>query len=149
MHTTLLVMTSSLTIGHPLPPLDLTTPSGKPSSLAALARPHTVTVVNFWATWCPPCRAELPLLLRASRQGQVRIITVNVGENPQRVQAFLAREKLTELPVYYASSQTLARLTIPGLPATLALNGRGQLTDRVYGPLTAQKWSALLRRVQP
>lgn len=145
----MLLIAASLTIGQPLPPIALKDRVGRPLTMTQLVKPARVTLVNFWATWCGPCRAELPLLQQAHQRSGVRVLAINVGEPVHRVEAFLAREELTDLPVFYASAQALANLAIPGLPATLAVNRQGKLTDRVYGPLSRAQLAALLKRLQP
>jgi thiol-disulfide isomerase/thioredoxin len=96
-------------------------------------------VLNLWATWCPPCRRELPILVRAARQEHgVRIVLVNEGETAQRVADFLRREHLVPPEVLLdPGSQLLAHYQSPGLPTTLFVAANGTV-QRVYiGELSA------------
>jgi thiol-disulfide isomerase/thioredoxin len=74
----------------PAPTLDLEDVQGNPFTLDTL--PGRVVLVNFWATWCPPCRKEMPALERLSRRldgSSFQVIGVNVGEDAERIEGFL------------------------------------------------------------
>ena len=74
----------------PAPGLDLPDLAGTPFTLAQVD--GQVVLVNFWATWCPPCRKEMPALQRLSQQlgGEAfAVLGVNVGEDPERIENFL------------------------------------------------------------
>ena len=55
-------------------------------------------IVAFWATWCAPCAAEMPSLQRLGKKLHIEVVTVNLQENPARIQPFLDRLSIT-LPV--------------------------------------------------
>ncbi len=76
-------------VGHPAPDFTLTTLNGETFTLSDLR--GTPVVLNFWATWCGPCRAEMPELENAARRydPKVRIIGVDQGEAPKVVQEFV------------------------------------------------------------
>lgn len=84
-------------VGHPAPDFTLTTVTGETFTLSALrGKP---VVLNFWATWCPPCRAELPELQAASGRyaDQVVIVGVNQAEPADAVRGFVGQFGLTFL----------------------------------------------------
>jgi cytochrome c biogenesis protein CcmG, thiol:disulfide interchange protein DsbE len=87
-----LLTPAAASAGVVLPRLTLTTLAGEPVSLAASGTP---TVVNVWATWCPPCRRELPLLVAAAAATpDVRVLLVNQGEGAATVRTYLEAQGL-------------------------------------------------------
>lgn len=108
-------------------PIQLDQPSGKPR------------VVNVWATWCPPCRRELPALVAArDRHPDIDILLLNQGESPEVVSGFLASAGLPEQDVLLdPESQASAALGVRAYPLTLFYDASGRLVDRHYGELTA------------
>lgn len=90
-----------------------------------------VTVVNFWASWCRPCRKELPELAawggRWADRGVVTLL-VSVDEEPQRAERFV-RETRVALPAFCDGPEGLAKqLDLPSLPCTFVVDGRGEAT---------------------
>jgi len=96
------------------------------------------TLVTFWATWCGPCRAELPEIQRLYDQLAGRgfvVVAVNVDRSPRGVGAFLERLKLT-LPVYRLEEGVLARLGVRSIPMNVLLDADGRVVQlyRGYSP---------------
>lgn len=95
-----------------------------------------VLVANFWATWCPPCRAEIPSMQRAwlalEAQG-AQMLALHVGGNPDEIWAFLAEFGVT-FPVLIDVSGSVSRdwQTI-GLPTTYVVDGEGRMVYRAIG----------------
>jgi thiol-disulfide isomerase/thioredoxin len=108
-------------------------------------------VVNLWATWCPPCRREMPALgrMQASRP-DVGFVFVNQGESGAAVRAFLASQGLQmENVLLDAAGQLGARTGAVGFPTTLFYDAHGVLRFRHVGELSeatlAEKLAALTR----
>src|SRR3954467_8654021 len=98
--------------------------AGKPYDLES--RRGRVIVVNFWATWCEPCRDEMPSLERLrARLGHrpFEVIAVNVGDSPERVQRF-TREVAVSFPILFDRERETAR----------TWQVRGYPTSYVVGP---------------
>lgn len=119
-----------------LPGGELTTLQGDRIRLSQLSgRPM---VVNLWATWCPPCRREMPVLARAQQQqGHVTFVFVNQGETAPEVKAYLAGEGLDLGNVLLdPSSSAMREAGSQGLPTTLFFDAGGRLLDTHMGELT-------------
>ncbi len=111
------------------PPLSVSDESGKNRKI--IPGTGRVTLMTFWTTWCPPCRAELPSLQRLhnllSPQG-LRIYAVNMNEEILYVQDFLKSMEIS-LPVSYFPDQTnLGAYNLKGIPASYLIDKKGQVT---------------------
>jgi thiol-disulfide isomerase/thioredoxin len=95
-------------------------------------------VINLWATWCPPCREEMPLLEHARQtHPEIAFQLVNQREGSRTVRDFLARFSLSAQPVFLDSFGDLARAVgSNGLPTTLFFDARGKLIDVHVGQLS-------------
>ncbi len=129
---TLLVAASAV----PLPPLTLSSLQGRPVSLAGFA--GKPTVVNLWATWCPPCQREMPVLQQAQAANpDVNIVFVNQGEEAPTIAAFLDRHGLALGNVVVdPQRRTGAALGHRALPTTLFFDAQGRLVDTRIGELS-------------
>jgi cytochrome c biogenesis protein CcmG, thiol:disulfide interchange protein DsbE len=126
-----------------LPPLELETLGGHAVHLASLGAP---VVVNVWATWCPPCRRELPLLVEAAATTpDVRILLVNQREDPQVVRSYLAAAGLPPDGTVLDRSGALgSALRVAGLPTTFAFDARGTLVDVHVGEISPPALRAMI-----
>jgi len=97
-------------------------------------------VVNFWATWCLPCRAELPALEEVYRNNRTQglvVVGVDVAESPDEVAKFVAEVRLTFPIALDASGETTELYRIQGMPTTFFVGRDGLIKDMVIGgPLT-------------
>lgn len=107
---------------------------------ADLPRP---AVVNVWATWCGPCRAELPVLARALAAGEP-VVLINAGEDPAQVHAFLSGLGV-QAPTFVDGGELRQALQVSGYPSTFVLDRAGQVAARHLGPVDAPQLQALLR----
>jgi thiol-disulfide isomerase/thioredoxin len=101
-----------------------------------------VVLVNFWATWCPPCRAEIPDLIRLQEKYRDKLIVVGISEDeipPDEVKAFVAEQKMN-YPVAM-TTPTLAKTFrgVSALPTTFVIDRDGKLVQRHVGMLNAQQ----------
>ncbi|SHL93295.1 Thiol-disulfide isomerase or thioredoxin [Nitrosospira sp. Nsp11] len=109
------------------------------------------TVVNLWATWCPPCIREMPVLRDAQKNNpEVIFVFANQGESADAIQRFLDRERLNLDnvlldPRIELSSQTQSQ----GLPTTLFFDAKGALVDRRIGELSAATLAQRIERIVP
>lgn len=100
-----------------------------------------VVVVNFWATWCPPCVLEMPSMQKAweaTRKDNVVILAINNGEDLKRVQAFHSKMPLTFPLLLDTNANIMAEWKARGMPSTFVVDPDGRL---VYQALGGRDWN--------
>ncbi|MDP9025058.1 MAG: TlpA family protein disulfide reductase [Candidatus Eremiobacteraeota bacterium] len=131
--------------GRPAPLFALRDDRGAPVSLADYR--GKVVVVNLWASWCPPCRAEMPDLQRlasAYASRGVVVIGVNQGESAQRARAFSAALRIA-FPIWLDPQQQYGRVfTAAGLPTTVFVGRNGRVVRGVDGALSFDEMRAAI-----
>lgn len=121
---------------RPLPEMRFLDMAGAETGVEAFR--GQVVVLNLWATWCAPCREEMPALdrLAAAFAGQpVRVVALSVDRAaPERVQAFLDEVGVKHMAVYRDPKAAATRaLKVQGLPVTLLIDSEGREAGRVLG----------------
>lgn len=132
-----------------LPQVPLMTMAGEQTTLAALAQGGPM-VVNLWATWCAPCRREMPVLATAQQQEPaVRFVFANQGEDRETARRFLADAGLDLANVVIDPGARIGReVGSAALPTTLFYDGRGRLVDTHIGELSAAALAVRLRSLR-
>ncbi len=135
----------SVMIDKPVPEFELAPIEGMkgPGLAAADLRNGQVTLVNFFASWCVPCRVEHPILTELVERDGVRLVGINYKNEPEEARAWLA-----ELGNPYAQigADTSGRAGIEwgvyGLPETFVIDKQGRIRYRHVGPIDARalKW---------
>ena len=124
-----------------MPPLSFTGPDGQAMSLADFA--GKTVLVNLWATWCAPCRAEMPALdtLETEMGGEAfEVVAINVDTGgDEKPKAFLDETGVSALGYYRDASMEVFNALkreslVLGLPATLLVDGDGCLLGHMNGP---------------
>lgn len=128
-----------------LPTLALTTLAGEPTNLAALTRGKPM-VVNLWASWCPPCRREMPVLAEAQqREPGVTFVFANQSEDAATALRYLNASALNLANVVLDPGAELGRAVgSTGLPTTLFYDAGGHLADTHLGELSAASLASKL-----
>lgn len=103
-------------------------------------------VINLWATWCRPCRDEMPVLQDAQRRygNRVEFLGVNTKDDPTRAGPWLQELGITYPQVVDFDGDLLAYTRVPGLPVTLILHSDGRIAGRHVGALDRKQLDALL-----
>ncbi|WP_213995858.1 TlpA disulfide reductase family protein [Arsukibacterium sp.] len=129
-----------------LPAMSFQQLNGDSVDLAELGE-GTLTVVNLWATWCPPCRREMPVLQQAELQyPDVRFVLLNQREHPEIVQEYLQQAGLRFNHLLLdRQGQLASQLGAHGLPVTLFFGADGRLLESHMGELSA---ASLAQRLQ-
>lgn len=120
-------------------------------SIALAERNGRPAVVNLWATWCPPCRREMPLLAEAAAaRANIDFIFANQGEAPQAIRAYLEDQKLQLENVLIDPAHSLSRhYAAPGMPVTLFLGADGQIITTHFGEISREALNAAIARMIP
>jgi thiol-disulfide isomerase/thioredoxin len=119
------------------PDFEYNTPDGKTAKLSDLR--GKVVVINFWATWCQPCRQEMPALQRAaSATTDVVFLEIDLQEPGDKVHSFMDQLALDRLlPVLDTDGATTRRFGVLSFPSTFFVGGDGVIRHLVIGgPMT-------------
>ena len=138
----------SQVVGLTAPQLTVPLVSGGSIDLGSL-RGHDV-LLNLWATWCGPCRREMPALERLSRErtGRLIVIAVDQGEAPATAAGFAKRFGVT-FPVAADEQQRLGtQLHLAGLPSSLFIDKSGVIREAVDGEMTYEMMAQKAQRLE-
>ncbi len=129
---------SAVQKGSPAPDFEISYSDGRKVRLSDLR--GKAVLVNFWATWCPPCRAEVPEIQRAYEKykaGGFAVVAVNVQESASAVAKFMEEYGMT-FTVAIDSSGAVGRLyRVSGIPASFFVDRDGIVREIIVGSLTA------------
>jgi len=132
-----------------LPEVALTNLNEEPVNLEAIAG-NRPTVVNLWATWCPPCIREMPVLEQAQqRYPDINFVFANQGEHPETIRKFLMEQNLNLSHVLSDRKGQFGRVVGSyGLPTTLFYSAEGNLVDTHLGELSHASLARSLERFE-
>jgi thiol-disulfide isomerase/thioredoxin len=129
----------------PAPDLKLTALDGKPLAIAALE--GKVVFLNFWATWCGPCRAEIPdlIALQDRYKGRLQIIGLNVDDEQADIQKYVDETGIN-YPVAMTSNDVRTQFGgIPALPTSFVLDTAGRVVQKHVGLWNPAVYEAEIR----
>lgn len=127
-----------------LPALELDTLDGSTIDLAA--ERDTPLVLNLWATWCAPCRRELPAFDQVSRESEdeVAIIGVNQGDDIDTASAMIDEIGIGFPQALDSTSELSRALAITSMPSTVFVSSSGEIVETHAGEMNADQLAALL-----
>ncbi len=97
-------------------------------------------IINFWATWCPPCREELPSMNRAWKKVKdegIEMLAINVGEDEDTIFAFSGEYPIDFTVLLDESGKEISKWPIKGLPTTFVLDPDGKI---IYQAIGGREW---------
>ena len=97
-------------------------------------------ILNFWATWCAPCKEEMPsldILLNNSKLNNLKIFPINVGKDSiKKSELFFKELNIKNLKIYFDSPSTLAKkFSLRGIPTSIIFNKEGNEFARIIGSI--------------
>ena len=143
----------SALIGRAVPEFDLPPIEGRDDGLSSADLQGEVSIVNVWASWCVPCRVEMPLLVELAAQGTVPIHGINYKDAPDAALAFLNE---TGDPYSRIGADRSGRASIDwgvyGLPETFVIDAQGRIAYKHVGPFDRRSLEQdilpVVRRIQ-
>lgn len=131
---------------RPMPQLALTTLSGDKIALGTAGRPM---VINLWATWCPPCRREMPMFIDVAQGSNIPVLLVNQGESAAAIRAYLNQQGFADKGIVTDVAGILGRtIASPALPTTLFVNEAGDIVDLHAGEISRAALTAAIHDLQ-
>ncbi|EMD81839.1 TlpA disulfide reductase family protein [Pacificimonas flava] len=128
---------------RPMPQLALANLQGTKTKLGAAGEPM---VVNLWATWCPPCRREMPMLIEVAHEAEIPVLLANQGEDQETIRAFLMQQGLAGNSILADPDATLGQaIASPALPTTLFVNPAGDIVDIHAGEISRAALTSAIR----
>ena len=131
---------------EPAPPLELHALDGQSISSASLT--GKIVLLNFWATWCPPCRAEIPGLieLQSRYKDRLQVIGISMDDSPAAdVKEFAANEHMNYPVVMWNDKIVQAYGDVPALPTTFVINQDGRVVQKHVGLVDKEQYDLEIR----
>jgi thiol-disulfide isomerase/thioredoxin len=134
--------------GSPPPDFAVRTPQGSERLSALRGKP---VVINFWASWCPPCTDELPYFERLAQTygDRVVIVTVDWNEEPGVAAAYLRDHDIVLPVISDAQSDIYKAYSLSEVPDTIVLDAQGNVTYVSVGELSWKELDAAVQQVLP
>ncbi|MBU9674395.1 TlpA family protein disulfide reductase [Planococcus sp. CP5-4] len=135
-------LTEGLSVGQAAPDFTLTDQNGETVKLSDYQGKKVI--LNFWATWCPPCRAEMPHMQEFhenNADGDVEVLAVNLtaqDNGDEAIQSFIDQFGLTFSIPMDETGSTAQTYQIRTVPTTYILNTKGEIAQKIVGPMDEQ-----------
>jgi len=96
-------------------------------------------IINFFASWCPPCRAEMPEFQLIHEIGNITVLGINLQENPESIEKFANELGITFPLLLDPNANIKAKYNVITQPVTYFINSNGKIVDKKLGPLTLKE----------
>lgn len=138
-------------VAEPVPVLEGSSVTDEGTTLSTVDHRGSILVINVWATWCDPCRDELPAFVRTAAAYEdrgVRFLGINYQDDRAAASAWIERDYAIPYPsIYDPSGESAAAFGFPGLPDTFFVDASGTMRFRAFGELTEAQLRATLDRM--
>jgi peroxiredoxin len=136
-------------VGHAAPDFTLKNANGTEAALSDFRGKGVL--INFWATYCPPCEKEMPYLENAYRRHKeqgIEILAINAAEPTRIVNQFISQQKVTFPILLDRDGIVLEQYQVRNLPTSFFINAKGEIVKKVSGELTEEKIEEGLRLIK-
>ena len=134
---------TGIKVGQTLTPFSLESLDG---SQVTVGQPGKITVINFWATWCPPCQEEMPELQIFAQQNQekVNFYAVNLQESKGKISEFMNKNKYTMTVLLDNDGSVGKKFQVTAIPTTIIVNKHGMVKFRKSGGMTRNELEGII-----
>ncbi len=133
--------------GMDMPNIVIDTNKGVTFDLSKTDKP---ALINFWATWCPPCRAEMPGLQNLYEEygNKIDFVMVDLGETKEAVEDFLVENEIYTFPIAYDIDNTYGfKFNITGIPTTYIIGKDKKIKNLIVGMRTDKQYKEFIEKV--
>ena len=133
--------------GMDMPNIVIDTNKGTTFDLSKTDKP---VLINFWATWCPPCRAEMPGLQNLYEEygNKIDFVMVDLGESKEAVEDFLVENEIYTFPIAYDIDNTYGfKFNITGIPTTYIIGKDKKIKNLIVGMRTDKQYKEFIEKV--
>ncbi len=137
-------------IGRIAPNFSLKGIDGGTVNLKSVIGKNKVTILNFWATWCPPCRAEIPEFIEFAKEHQsekVALIAVNIQEDSNKVKEFAKTNRMNFPILLDLDGKVAQTYQIYAIPTTFVIDGSGTIREKVEGSLSRSRLESIYQKL--
>ncbi len=124
------VRSKRMLVGEPLPDVELVGADGKSRRLKECLRPGQITLIELWASWCMPCRGDMPYVKRAYdlyRKRGFDIVSVSIDRDEARWREALAEERMPWLQLRDVDNRCFGVFETTGVPTAILVDGEGRI----------------------
>ncbi|KXS43539.1 MULTISPECIES: TlpA family protein disulfide reductase [unclassified Candidatus Frackibacter] len=134
-------------VGFRAPDFTLTDLNGKQVSLSDF-RGKQVVFINFWASWCPPCRAEMPYIEEVHQEGKdkVKVLAVNLKESKSKVQNFVEKNDYNFTVLLDKTGEIANNYLVRGIPKTVIVDKNGIIKAQHVGAMNKDQMNKLINK---
>lgn len=144
--TTKEIVSYDLTEGMDMPNVVVETNKGNNFDLSKTDKP---ALINFWATWCPPCREEMPSLQNLYEEygNKIDFVMIDSGETKEAVQSFLVENEVYTFPIGYDTDNTYGfKFNIMAIPTTYIVGKDKKIKNVIVGMRTEEQYKEFIEK---
>lgn len=137
-------------VGRMAPDFSLKSIEGDTLDLKAVIAQNKVTILNFWATWCPPCRNEIPEFVefvKEHRSEKVALVAINIQEDSKQVKGFAEKAGMNFPVLLDLNGKVANNYEIYAIPTTFFIDGSGVIREKVEGSLSQSRLESIYRKL--